>query len=210
MPLLRGRTRVFFVLWLLSSMAGIAIGGNWWPHYFMQLMPPLAIVAGAGLSRLWSSTVARRWVGLALVIAALFVPAQLAAAGPQQGSWSFWRREGYLVAEDVASYIRARTTEADEIYVAFTHADVQHLARRRSSSPYLYAKWLFAYPGAFDRLIASIEAGEAAYVLLIRQPRNPRAEGTFLRAVRQSYEVETVFDTDVETGEPPVALYRRK
>ena len=103
-------------------------------------MPPLAVIAGAGLSRLWSSTVVRRWLGLALVIAALFVPAELAAAGPQQGSWRFWQRNGYLVAEDAASYIRAHTTEADEIFVAFTHGDVQHLTRRRSSSPYLYAK----------------------------------------------------------------------
>lgn len=210
MPGMHGRARVFLILWLLSSMAGIAMGGNWWPHYFMQLMPPLAVVAGAGLSRLWSSTVARRWAGLLLVIAALFVPAELASAGPHQGSWDFWRRNGYLVAEDAASYIRARTTEADEIFVAFTHADVQHLTRRRSSSPYLYLRLLLAYPGAFDRLIESIDAREPAYVLLMRPSRDALAEGTFLQALRRGYEVERVFEAEIDTGLPPVALYRRR
>ena len=47
-------------------------------------------------------------------------------------------------------------------------------------------------------------------MLLIRPPRDARAEGRFLQALRRGYEVETVFETDIDTGLPPVALYRRK
>lgn len=30
----------FGVLWVAAAMAGMAIGGSWFPHYFIQLVPP--------------------------------------------------------------------------------------------------------------------------------------------------------------------------
>ena len=35
--------RAFLALWALTALAGVALGGNWFLHYYQQLLPPLAI-----------------------------------------------------------------------------------------------------------------------------------------------------------------------
>ena len=108
-PRLMRRERVFLLLWLASALAGMALGGNWWEHYFIQLMPPLTVAAAPGLVYLWRSTAVRRWTAIALLLAPVYVAAAFVRPGPELGSWVLFRRDAYLVAEDAAAYIRERT-----------------------------------------------------------------------------------------------------
>jgi len=60
--------------WTAISFAGVAVGGSFWPRYFFQLLPPLAIVAARGLSLLLFETAPRRKTAVAAVACATLVP----------------------------------------------------------------------------------------------------------------------------------------
>ena len=211
-PRLMRRERVFLLLWLASALAGMALGGNWWEHYFIQLMPPLTVAAAPGLVYLWRSTVVRRWTAIALLLAPVYVAAAFVRPGPELGSWVLFRRDAYLVAEDAAAYIRERTAADERIYVSFAEADIYHLARRRSATQYLYGQLFLAFPDAYERTLSGIEAGEPRYVLLVREPpQSVDPDGRFLLALARRYELEREFGGQFELEEfEPVRLYRRR
>lgn len=198
-------SRVFAVLWAGSSVAGMALGGRWFLHYFTQLIPPLAACAGAGVTSLWRSR--KLWMraeGVAL-LAVFFISFEgpLMAASAQEGAETLYHRRGILVAEDVAAYIQAHTREEETLYVAFAEADIYHLAQRRSAAPYLFYLDVAFLPGAYDRIVEAIEAREPVYVLTLDPPIvTVDPQGRFWQALAEGYTVETSFEG--------VPLYRRK
>src|SRR5581483_7276154 len=46
------RSPLLVRLWLGAAALGVVGGGNFHPHYYLQLVPPLAVLAGAGVERL--------------------------------------------------------------------------------------------------------------------------------------------------------------
>ncbi len=57
-------------LWMAISFLGVVAGARFFPRYFFQLLPPLALAAGAGWAHL-----SRRRIALAALAIALAVPA---------------------------------------------------------------------------------------------------------------------------------------
>ena len=73
--------------WAILSLAGVAMGGRFFPRYYFQLLPVLVIVAAAGLSK------ARRpWIvaaGILLLIPAIrFGPRYVLLAAGRSGQWA--------------------------------------------------------------------------------------------------------------------------
>ncbi len=197
--------RLFLLCWLFSSLAGVAMGGRWYQHYFIQLLPALSACAGIGLVYLWRTGKLRiRCESLALVLSCfLLFEGPLFLQEPSQGMWTLYRRPGYQMSHDVASYIRTHTRDDETIYVAFAQANIYYEARRRSAYPYLYFIHVVYLPRAYDRLVETIEARVPVYVLGLDPPvAQVDPEGRFQRALERGYRVEAVFDG--------VPLYRRR
>jgi 4-amino-4-deoxy-L-arabinose transferase-like glycosyltransferase len=57
--------------WTAVSFAGAAVGGSFWPRYFLQLLPPLAMAGARGLALLLEP---RRKLALAVMACAAVVP----------------------------------------------------------------------------------------------------------------------------------------
>ena len=80
----KGKWFAFLAGWLITSMIGVSASGYFFPHYFQQLLPSLALIAGFGaqwLSELrpWrSGWIPRALLGLLLVIL------------PLKTLWPFW------------------------------------------------------------------------------------------------------------------------
>ena len=145
---------LLIVAWSLANLAGAKVSLRDFPHYFVPVLPGLAILAGAFIS-----FVSRRaamlikgsaWLRPALAItvaAGLFV----------------WQAEGYLDfyfaktpaeaarvefgshgehifarSEEVAAFIRASTEPEDEILVWAAEAQIYFLAERRAASRFIY------------------------------------------------------------------------
>lgn len=114
----------------------------------------------------------RPWVvplGMAL---ALFVVMEMPFwfKSPKEISWLPFRRPGYLVADEVASYVSARTARDDPIYVAFAEAEIYYLADRRAAVPQLYWYELSASEKVFQQVTDSLRAREPAMVVWVNAP----------------------------------------
>lgn len=104
------------VLWFALSFAGAVAAGHWSWHYFIQVMPPLALLAGLFIERALQVD-ARRWVAIALVIG-VAVPALYwfnfnVHADPLTYDWTPPIAQHGLVAQ----YVEAHTSPGDRIFV---------------------------------------------------------------------------------------------
>lgn len=121
-------------VWALTAttgfgMLGIALGGNYWPHYLIELVPMLALAAGLGCV---TAARARRWTRLLVTLVAL---------------------SGVVVAPTAAVLMHARRTESssvarwlagsarhhDTVVVPFTHANVIEMSGLSSPYPYSWS-----------------------------------------------------------------------
>lgn len=104
------------VVWLLLSFVGAVAAGHLAWHYFIQVMPPLALLAGLAVDRAlnWES---RRWVAAA-ALAGLLVPALYwfnfdLGADPLTYDWT----PPVAQHQEVADYIAAHTRPNDRVFV---------------------------------------------------------------------------------------------
>jgi 4-amino-4-deoxy-L-arabinose transferase-like glycosyltransferase len=103
-------------LWLLSAAVSVAIGLRFFGHYYLQLVPPLALLAAGALNR-GSTRIARATVALAAISAILF-----SAAGyfmhPFGGEPKYEKVSAYLAANAGADDAILVWGSAPEIYWA--------------------------------------------------------------------------------------------
>lgn len=205
------RPELFGILWLSSSFFGMAMGGFWFGHYFIQLLPPLALLGGAGLFA-WPRNRSGWLLSIPLLLAAgsFSRDAPLWAADPDEISWRVYARPGYLVAQDVAQYIASNTDASDLIFVAFSEAEIYHLAERKASFPHMYFADFEYSQELFDGALESIRNREPAMVVVVQSPPlNRMSRDDFLAVLSEGYEQVHV----VEAARPNVApayLFRRK
>jgi 4-amino-4-deoxy-L-arabinose transferase-like glycosyltransferase len=114
-PLVKPGTEASMLLrlWLLAALAGIAMGGNWFPHYLIQIAAPLAIWLAMLLRDLASRF--HRWLWWLLVTATasllLWPHSVVITTGNDADALSrrLFDRETYPEQAVIASYLRACT-----------------------------------------------------------------------------------------------------
>jgi 4-amino-4-deoxy-L-arabinose transferase-like glycosyltransferase len=188
---------VLLGLWLAACCAGIAMGGNWFPHYLSQVIAPLAIWLGVMLVRLLDSLPARARWELAIPLAAvLLFPYGIVAtcrANPDLISQKLFDRVTYPPQDEIAAYVRAHTSPETPIYVAFYQTSIYYLADRPASYRHLYGWELQAIPTAEDELATMVESpARPRYIIDLHQVSPFPDGGTrFWGAVAPHYHVET-------------------
>jgi len=190
----RDRSKFIF-LWLFSALFGMAIGGNWWRHYFTQVIPPLAVGAAFGIRYLSGKKIAGKIVTSVIFIIPVIVYSIFAIIPPNIGSWLLYRRKGYQIADRVATYLRSNTAADETIYIAFAEADIYWLADRRSSYPHIYRLEVQHIPGAYDRIIKMIEEKVPTYILALDSPVvvNKTTE-SLMTPLNENYHIVNTFD----------------
>lgn len=167
------RERRFLNLWLLSALAGMAMGGNWFEHYMLQMLPPLVLIAAHSVVYIVDElNIPRRLQAIpgagvvAAAAAALVLP--WVVEGPVDGADRLFRgNPGYAVNAAVGEYLAANTTADESVYVAVAQADIVYLSGRRSGIPYLYLQQVAEREGTFQEIVDHIDAAEPAYVVLM-------------------------------------------
>ncbi|MEV1023754.1 glycosyltransferase family 39 protein [Streptomyces sp. NPDC050264] len=125
-------------LWLGSSAGAVLLGFHFFGHYYLQLIPPLALLGTAALQ-----TLPRERLGTALLTSAcccaLFVTWGLLAPRPELAH-----------AQRVAQEVRARSAPHEPVLVWGMHPETYWLAGRRPATRFLTAGLLTNYSGGRD------------------------------------------------------------
>lgn len=126
---------------LLASLVGTAAGGRFYHHYYIQLVPPLALLAApvwaqvslgavARRSRLFSWKLNRAWLAASILLALVSHTKDLAA-----------QRQ----LSDVGRFLRAHSSPDDRIFVWGQAAGVYLEAQRRPTTRYIHTFPLTGY-----------------------------------------------------------------
>ncbi len=180
--------------WLAAGLIGVNLGGSYWPHYFVQLLPPLVVLAAAAVTGLRS----RPWrlaVAGAVVLPTLLWLAALVPMSPAERSETI--PYDALAARDdrIAAVIRATTAPDDEIYVLESEAYLYFAADRRSPYPYLWGKPIDKIPDALPRLRAMLNSPQRPVLVVLDTP--PAAvdpTGGIAAALAAHYRPDTVVE----------------
>jgi hypothetical protein len=138
-----GRTperRALFGL-LIASAIGTAAGARFYPHYYVQLVPPLALLAAPYYARLWSRTiqpphwllrpaVTYTWLGLTVIA---FSIEHWTGLAPRR------------VASEAGRYLSTHASPDDRIFVWGQTPEIYLDAYRRPASRYITTFALTGY-----------------------------------------------------------------
>jgi hypothetical protein len=134
---------------LAAAFAGVVIGRRYYANYFIQLMPPLSLLGGLGLSHLWRSRnqgslrIAARVCCTALLISFVWFHSRTLANGlsfafPQVRNVKLWDmgRED-MRNRAIAGYIRTRSLAEDTIFVWGSKPQLFFLAQRHPATGWM-------------------------------------------------------------------------
>jgi hypothetical protein len=135
--LLRHRTpgRADLWLWLAASAAAVGTGLHFFGHYYLQLLPPLTLLATAALSTLPPARTARTLLATACCCTLFLTWGLLAPRG--------WLDHSRRLADAVAH----STAAEDRVLVWGMHPETYWLAGRTPATRYLTAGLLTNYSG---------------------------------------------------------------
>ncbi|MFJ4832575.1 ArnT family glycosyltransferase [Streptomyces sp. NPDC088747] len=122
-------------LWLASSAAAVLLGFHFFGHYYLQLIPPIALLATAALQILPGERLARA-VLTSACCCTLFL-----------GWGLFAPRPDLTHAQRLAAAVAQRTAPGDRVLVWGIHPEVYWLSDRTPASRFLTAGMLTNYSG---------------------------------------------------------------
>jgi len=222
---LRRKWTVLFLMatWPLFSFLGIMVGGRYYGHYFIQIIPPLAVLGGVGLAGLFHEFRVRGraflrqpsrifLVGILLWSFLLFVrtdaPYYL-RYNAHQISHGVYGTPLFSVTRFIGKYLKEQTQPDDLIYVWAVHPEINFYALRKTPSPFL------VYSTSFARLpwdthaevMQSLHRAPPRYIVAMEEMSTFPALQKF---IRQNYLREE--DPQLEDLKRIIAfeIYRRK
>jgi len=192
----RNRPLLFALLWLAGSLFGVALGPMTLGHYFLQILPPLAVAAAFFMCRIGERAAggpgrARLLLPAAAAVALIpLAAARIATVGvlPETRSFDLYSVYGeppFVAAAEVGEYLGKTTGPDDRILVVGSEPEILFAARRRSST-----RFTIFYPltGTFagseemcSELFREIERNPPRKIVLAR-------EGVFFASGRETQE----------------------
>jgi hypothetical protein len=176
-------------IWVGAAALGVLGGGQFHPHYYLQLVPPLSLLAAVGARTLWLSAPRPAIVAAGAAAAAtLAVAMPVAWASPTEQAETIWPSDPHLVHDAVlASYVRAHTLPTQRVLAVWADADLYYLADRRPAIRYLWSRNVASIPGALRAVQWAIANRRARLVLVVQQPAKLDPSGRTAALLRREY-----------------------
>lgn len=157
---------LLLVLWLVASFFSVSLGWRFFPHYFLQFLPPLVLLAAQGWASWFSPLLVLRpreksaaiLMGIVLPMA-IFPAVQIAQA----------RRlsEGTAVERAIASAVAAKSSSDDRIFVWGHSSDIYLLSRRLPAARFAYCSFLSGASEGYEGTNRLRERREDVWRMLI-------------------------------------------
>jgi len=176
-------------IWLGAAVLGAIGGGNFHPHYYLQLVPPLSLLGAVGVRTLWLSA-PRPAIATAGAAAAatLALTMPVAWATPTKQAETIWPTDRHLVHDAVlARYVRAHTRPRERVLAIWADADLYYLADRRPAVRYLWSRNVASIPGALQAVRHALATRRAELVLVVQPPAALDPSGRTAALLRRDY-----------------------
>ncbi len=177
--LLRNRKKnaLLLVFWAFSSCLGVLIGRYLFGHYFVQLLPPLAILSAYAVIKWKESHLPLKinvlligfFTLLGLVIILTFYKFYVVYS-PDEISYARYRIDNLSLAREAAQIVEGRTSPSDNIMVWGTDPQVYFYSKRRYPGRYIYLP--FHFPDLFKEACLEaermVDGKRVQYIILAR------------------------------------------
>ena len=214
---------ILMALWPIFSFIGVTLGKRFFPHYFIQLIPSLAVLGGAGLMDLIRKVRGRgidflrrpAGFGLVVVFALAFVSFVMADApyylkyNGMQISLRQYNTPLFSVTRYIGKYLKARTEPSDLIYVWRVNPEINFYALRKSPTPYLIHS-IMSYNLPRDpqeEVMASLHRSPPKYIVLMEEIVEFPALKNF---IKENYRLETNLELELLKQLMPFAIYLKE
>lgn len=210
-------SRRWAVLWLTASFLGTAIGGYFREHYFFQMIPPIAVLAGAGvvwLAERWSA-VRSGIVAMALCLGAiafgvLVMPNYYLFGTPAEKARLLYADAPFPESIPVGEYLAQNAHPEDRVFVYGNEPQILYYSSRRAASRYIYVyPQLTPAPGVLERqdaLLNELRSNHPRYIVVhcglspyfFDEPPPQHLQVQFVQLLQESYQlVGVVGENDV-------------
>lgn len=182
-------------LWLVAALVGVAGGGNFWLHYWIQIVPPLAMIAAVRLKAMIESGDLRRplrALPLAVAVAfSLWVTVPLFFADRDERVRTAMSGDVLRVYDDdIVAYVRSHTAPGERVAIIPTAGgSIQFLAERPPAFRYLWFGPARSVSGAVPELRATLRNDPPALVVVLADPRFLDPSGQTTEILRTRYRV---------------------
>jgi hypothetical protein len=145
-----GRLKVFlfFAGWMIASWIGVSASGNYFPHYFQQIVPVLCLTAvigaealagGLGALKTFSAWQLRAALGLSLVVLpAIVIYPYLFIFSPAEAVSRIYPGNRFAEMRDIGARIAQVTSPNDRVFVFGAEPEVLFYAQRVSATRYIF------------------------------------------------------------------------
>jgi len=176
-------------IWLGAAVLGAVGGGNFHPHYYLQLVPPLSLLAAVGVRTLWLSAPRPALAAAGAAAAAtLALTMPVAWATPTEQAETIWPSDPHLLHDAVlARYVRAHTHPREQVLAVWADADLYYLADRRPAVRYLWSRNVASIPGALQAVRRALATRRAELVLVVQPPATLDPSGRTAALLRREY-----------------------
>lgn len=188
---------LLLVLWITAACVGVFMGGDYWTHYLILVVPPIALWLSRAIDGIVHALVGwRQYLAVAMFALLLILPYGVAMDGTDGIYQRLYRHPGYPAQNEVARYIRERTSPNQTIYVAFDQASIYYLADRNPAYRHLYDQELKALPDSYGDIIAILNSDQRpVYIVSTLHPGPfPDDSRAFWREVSRFYDLEIMID----------------
>jgi 4-amino-4-deoxy-L-arabinose transferase-like glycosyltransferase len=196
---------LLILLWVIGSVMGLAMGGDWWSHYMIQIVPPLSLWIAWNVDGIVHAlSTWRRGLIATMMIILTILPYGVIVDGTGGMLTELYGHPGYPAQAEVARYIRENSDPDDTIYVAFDQAAIYYLSDRKPAYRHLYDQELQALPDSYADIIQIISGPDRPlYIVSTLHPGPfPDDSRAFWREVGRYYDLVTTIDG--------VPIYRAK
>ena len=176
-------------IWLGAAVLGAIAGGNFHPHYYIQLVPPLSLLAAVGVRTLWLSAPRPAIAAAgAAAVATLALALPVAWATPTEQAKTIWPGDPHLVHDAaLARYVRAHTLPTERVLAVWADADLYYLADRRPAVRYLWSRNIASIPGALEAFRHALATRRAELVVVVQPPSKLDPSGRTAALLRREY-----------------------
>lgn len=188
---------LLLVLWITAAIVGVAMGGDYWTHYLILLVPPISLWLARAIHGIGHALHGwRQYLASAMFTLLLILPFAVAMDGTDGIYQRLYRHPGYPAQNQVARYIRENTTPDQTIFVAFDQASIYYQADRKPAYRHLYNQELRALPDSYANIIAILNSDQRpVYIISTLHPGPfPDDSRAFWREVSRFYNLEIMID----------------